>query len=259
MTSSDARELATALSSNEDRLDVIAAIIARCGGPAPEVAEIVGSFDELSAAAPSADPLAIVRYVFGTLGFTGDMGNYYHPDNSLIHRVLGRRVGNPISLAIVATEVSRRVGGRLRVVGFPGHVLVGDSDSPQRWFDPFLGGAMLDLAGCRSLLARMRPGETFDESMVVPSSAAEVAHRVLNNLDVAFRQAGELSRLVAVLELRLGLSESGAGERRQLAHTLIATGRYARAATVLRDLETMDPANQEEYRAIIQRLDANQN
>lgn len=259
MGTADPEDLAQAIADGAGRLDRIAAVIAGCDPAAPSPSEIMGSFDALATGLEGNSPTAVVRHVFDRLGFLGNTSHYYHPSNSLIHHVLKRRIGNPLSLAIVATELSRRVDGTLTVVGFPGHVLIGDDEHPSRWFDPFLGGAPLDLAGCRSLLARMRPGETFHPSMVRPATTVEITQRILNNLDVAFRHVGDVSRLLTVLELRLGLPTSGPGERRQLAHTLIAAGRPFRAVEVLDDLITCDPDNGEDYLRIRRRLQASAN
>lgn len=255
----DPDALAQAITDGAGRLDRIAAVIAGCDPSAPSPSEIMASLDALAVGLDDNSPTSVIRHVFDELGFLGNTTNYYHPSNSLIHQVVKRRIGNPLSLAIVAAELSRRVDGTLSVVGFPGHVLIGDDEHPSRWFDPFLGGAPLDLAGCRSLLARMRPGEAFHPSMVRPATTVEVAQRILNNLDVAYRQAGDVGPLLAVLELRLGLPTSGPGEQRQLAHTLIAAGRPFRAVEVLDELIACDPDNGEDYLLIRQRLLANAN
>ena len=258
MGPSDVEVLAEAI-SNGPGLDRVAAIIAQTDRSAPPVESIINTLDDLIDGIGDKSPAGLLRHVFSTLGFAGNMNRYYQPSNSLFHRVLETRMGNPLSLSVVAVELSRRIGGNMQVVGFPGHVLIGDAEHPTRWFDPFLGGAGMDLAGCRSLLARMRPGDVFRPAMVQPSTRADVAERMLNNLDVAYRQSGEIGRLANVAEFRLALPSAGDGERRQLAHVLIAAGRVFRAAEVLEQLSASDPANGEEYNAIRQRLLAQRN
>lgn len=253
-----AEALTRALVDDDPRLDLIAAAIAGADSSAPSIDELVAELDELASGAPPSAG-GLIRHVFANLGFTGNTSRYYHPSNSLLHKVLHRRIGNPLSLATVAAEISRRAGGTLCVVGFPGHVLIGDDAHPSSWYDPFLGGDPMDLAGCRSLLARMRPGEAFHPAMVRQASKYEVAQRMLNNLDVAWRQTGDISRLVSVMELRLAFPDAGSGERRQLAHTLIAAGRPFRAAQVLEELTAIDPDNGEEYQRIRHRLLAHAN
>ena len=204
MQPGDVDQLRSALTT-DGALDRVSAAIAQVDPNAPPLDDIVAELDRLAAGITDTSPQGLLKYVFGTLSFVGNQQRYYLPANSLIHRVLETRMGNPLSLSIVAVELSRRVGGTMTVIGFPGHVLIGEDDHPSRWFDPFLGGAPMDLAGCRSLLARMRPGEAFHPAMVRPSTGEETAARILNNLDVAYRQSGDLARLADVGEMRLGL------------------------------------------------------
>ena len=46
------------------------------------------------------------EFIFGKLGFTGNMENYYDADNSFLNAVLNRRTGNPVSLCLVYVPVS---------------------------------------------------------------------------------------------------------------------------------------------------------
>src|SRR5438128_9062937 len=63
-------------------------------------------------------------FVFEELGFRGARDDYFSPSNSLLHEVLKRRLGIPLTLAIVMMEVGWRVGIPFEGVGFPGHFLV---------------------------------------------------------------------------------------------------------------------------------------
>ena len=67
---------------------------------------------------------AINRFLFDELGFCGDDRDYYVPRNSYLNDVLDRRMGNPISLAVVQIELARRLGVPLEGISFPGHFLV---------------------------------------------------------------------------------------------------------------------------------------
>ena len=55
---------------------------------------------------------AINRHLFDELGYSGDHDEYYDPRNSYLNQVFERRLGNPISLALVQMEVARRLGIR---------------------------------------------------------------------------------------------------------------------------------------------------
>src|SRR5690606_36673771 len=67
---------------------------------------------------------AINHYLFNELGYSGNHDAYYDPRNSYLNEVLTRRLGNPISLALVQMEVSQRLGLPLEGISFPGHFLV---------------------------------------------------------------------------------------------------------------------------------------
>ena len=76
--------------------------------------------------------------------------------NSYLDDVLDRRLGIPITLSVLMIEVGASAAASpLHGVGMPGHFLVGTGDE---WFDPFHGGARLDLARLRGAVrADQRP------------------------------------------------------------------------------------------------------
>src|SRR5690606_26921017 len=98
---------------------------------------------------------AINRHLFQELGYTGNHDAYYDPRNSYLNKVLERRLGNPISLAMVQMEVARRLGIPLDGVSFPGHFLVRlPVDGGLLVMDPFNGGRPLAVEELRE---RARP------------------------------------------------------------------------------------------------------
>src|SRR5207253_10218550 len=54
--------------------------------------------------------LAMNRYLFEELGFKGNSQDYYDPRNSFLNEVIDRRIGIPITLAVVYIEIGRRIG-----------------------------------------------------------------------------------------------------------------------------------------------------
>lgn len=63
---------------------------------------------------------ALNRYFFRELGFSGNLNDYYDPDNSHLNVVLRRRRGIPISLAVVYLEMAEQLGVPARGVSFRG-------------------------------------------------------------------------------------------------------------------------------------------
>ncbi|WP_219721538.1 transglutaminase-like domain-containing protein, partial [Clostridioides difficile] len=75
----------------------------------------------------------------------GNHDAYYDPRNSYLNEVFERRLGNPISLAMVQMEVARRLDVPLDGVSFPGHFLVRlPIDDGLLVMDPFNRGRPLD-------------------------------------------------------------------------------------------------------------------
>jgi regulator of sirC expression with transglutaminase-like and TPR domain len=144
------------------------------------------------------------RALFGELGFRGNTADYYDPRNSFLREVLDRRVGIPITLAVVTIEVGRRVGVRATGIGFPGHFLVrvheraGDDGEV---IDPFNGGATLREADLVELLRRVvGPEARFEPSLLEPTTNRQILTRMLQNLAGIYGKAGDLFRSLEVLE-----------------------------------------------------------
>lgn len=239
---------------SEDRsnaLDRPLAVIASVDPDQPPTEDqVVEAFDELAADCPDdlAEP-GLLTHLFGAIGFAGNRGDYYDPANSLIHRVLERRRGIPLSLAAVVSEVGRRRGLDLRPVGLPGHVLLGEGPRPERWFDPFAAGGPIGVDTCREMFARLNPGGSFEESMLLPMSPAAVVVRTLNNLRVAYASRGLANRLIPVLDLRANLVTATVADRLELARLLAGLGRVEQAAEEFLRLAEVDGQRAEAHRA----------
>src|SRR6266516_4062001 len=81
-------------------------------------------------------------FMYEDLGFKGDVRGYYSPDNSLLHSVMSRRLGIPLTLSIVFMEIGWRIGVPFEGVGFPGHFLVRRTGEPgDLLLDPYDHGA----------------------------------------------------------------------------------------------------------------------
>ncbi|WP_296251134.1 SirB1 family protein [Pseudomonas sp. UBA4194] len=87
-----------------------------------------------------------------TLGFQQDDLHPLRPQAALLDKVLQRKRGQPLALALVALELARRLGIPLVGVNFPGHFLLRVPGADHQ-LDP-CGGRRLYPADCRELLGR---------------------------------------------------------------------------------------------------------
>lgn len=241
------------------------AVVASVAPDPPSEEEITAAFNELAiglGAGSSSDALGaddVINYTFGKLGFVGNTGKYYSASNSFIHRVLRTQRGIPLTLAAVAAEIGRRVNVELSIVGLPGHVILGDGARPSRWFDPFAGGAELDIDDCRRLFARFHPIESFDLAMLQPIDNTAVTTRMLTNLKLVYRRVGNISQLADVLALSVALPASTVAERYEYVSVLVALGRQDQAAEQRELLITLDPGKAKDHQSAMRRHRASRN
>lgn len=142
------------------------------------LAQLLASVD---AAKPPWDALT-------ALGFRGNADNYEAEDNSAIHRVLVKRTGIPITLAVVLIEVAKARGLKAEGINYPGHFLVRIEDQP---IDPF---ALAPVAQVPDALPQM--------PAVTP---VELGLRMLNNLKFAKVRARVWHEALTLTEYQLAL------------------------------------------------------
>ncbi len=212
-------------------LDEAALLVAARFRPGLDVSAELARLDELAAGchAPTLD--ALVAYLFADLGFAGNRADYYDPRNSFLDQVLARRLGIPISLAVLTMTVGRRLGVPLVGVGMPGHFLLRDQVDHDVFVDPFGGGRLLDARGCAAAFHAVHGAEVrFDPGYLTPVGTQLVVARLLANLRSIYGARGDRASVVAVLELSNCLPTASGEDRGELAAALAATGRFAEAA-----------------------------
>ena len=256
----DTAEFAAVVRTDPVPLDLGCALIASCGRPTTDTASILGALDEVAARCSSDHPGALCAELFGNGTFRGDAVDYYDPRNSLLDEVLGRRVGIPITLSVVAIEVGRRIGVDLVGIGMPGHFLLRAAEDPEQFFDPFHGGIALDPVGCARLFEGMHRGQLrFEPEMLDITPPIVVLARILNNLRGAQVRRGDRGGLVRALALQCALPGAGVAERIELARMLRSVGELLDAAAVYDELAALDPVNEDEHERTALRLRAQLN
>ncbi len=213
---------AVATPAAEMRLDVAAFCLAAHAHPTIDVDEQCARLDRLAVRCPTPTFDGMRAYLFESLGFRGDTRDYGDPENSFLDSVVERRVGIPISLAVVMMEIGRRIGAPVHGVGMPGHFLVMDASRDDVWCDPFHGGALYDLEGCRKLFARVHGNARgFSRAMVAPTDPHVIVARMLANLEGGRLSADPLA-MGWLCDLHMSLPDLPSGQRERLSMTLRA-------------------------------------
>jgi Transglutaminase-like superfamily len=243
----------------EPPLDVAALLIAAHAHPALDLDLWTGRLDDIALGCTEASFDGVRHHLFTVEGFRGNIERYDDPANSLLDVVLERRLGIPISLAVVMLEVARRAGVRAHGVGMPGHFLVGDPDRPGCFCDVFSGGALLGEDECAAIFSRaVGPGHAFEAEMLAPTGSRAIIARMLANLERS-SLAGDPVHATWMATLHFSIAGLPIGERVALARRLGSLGRITVAADeldTLAELVADEPAQRlrEEARALRSRL-----
>lgn len=177
-----------------------------------ELAEIAR--DRLEAAPPDRVVERFNTFLFDELGFAGNTEGYADPRNSYLNDVLDRRLGIPISLSLVYTEIGQRIGLPVVGIGFPGHFLVKWAGAPDLLVDPF-HRAIISREDCEDRLrSNFGPGVRFDESMLAPAKPRELLARWLRNLKQNYLALGDLERALGAVDRILLVTPDDCAELR---------------------------------------------
>src|SRR4051794_40007313 len=202
--------------SGEPPLDAACAFISACADSRVDPSKVVGDLDRLAAGCPEATVASLQHHLFGALGFRGNRDDYYDPTNSLLDKVLDRKVGIPITLSVVLMETGRRVGVPLVGIGAPGHFLVRHAHDTDVFIDAFNGGLIFDRAAAQRLVEQLQPGFSATDALE-PVSNRAILLRMLANLKAIYLQRSDAVALAWVLELRLSLPGASQSEAQELA------------------------------------------
>jgi regulator of sirC expression with transglutaminase-like and TPR domain len=162
-------------------------------------------FEQLSAAESLTDPRAqaerLARVLGGEFRFAGDRETYDDPANADLIRVIERRRGLPVSLAILYVAAARRLGWTANVLDVPGHVLVlvGEEAEPVI-IDPFRGGRPVEPEQLATMVQAMNPQRTAAVSHVAAMPNRAVLVRLLLNQATRAELAGRGRRALTLYQ-----------------------------------------------------------
>lgn len=115
------------------------------------------------------------------LGFQQDDYHPLRPQAALLDKVLQRRRGQPLALALLTLELARGLSIPLEGVNFPGHFLL-RVPGADHLLDP-CGGRRLYPADCRELLGRQfGPQIALSAEHLVTASGQQMLQRLSRNL-----------------------------------------------------------------------------
>lgn len=165
-------------------------------------------------------PLRVIavinHYLYEELGFVGNRQHYYDPQNSHLNQVIDRRLGIPITLALVYLAIAKRIDFPMMGIGMPGHFLIRPVvEEMDVYVDAFNGGEVLFRQDCAALLQKLyQEPVALRSEFLQPISNRQFLARMLANLKgIAINQNNVPSALAAVERILL-LFPNASGELR---------------------------------------------
>jgi len=201
----------------DERLDILRAALtfARIEYPQLDVETYVERVEHLAARVsakvrepgdPAQSIAALNEVLFQEEMFRGNTVDYYGPRNSFLNDVLDRKLGIPITLALLYMEVARRVGFPLFGVGMPGHFLLKHYDVSGRpiLIDAFECGAIVTEEDCQQKLNRIYSGQlVLQQEFLMPVTRRQMLTRMLNNLKTIYLSQRNFRMALQVVDLVL--------------------------------------------------------
>ncbi|BCL37382.1 SirB1 family protein [Nostoc sp. MS1] len=180
---------------------------------------------------------AINQYLYDDLGFAGNQQDYYDPRNSFLNEVIDRRVGIPITLALVYLEIAKRSDFPMEGVGLPGHFLIRPAISDMEIFvDAFNRGEVLFAQDCQDKLNQMfQQSVTLRPEFLATISKRQFLARMLTNLKYIYLRKQDIEKSLSVVERILLLFPEATSELRDRGLLYYQLGYYPQATN---DLET---------------------
>src|SRR5437660_7475125 len=184
---------------------------------------------------PEIEPLALLhatnQVLFAEEQFRGNQDDYENPDNSYLNKVLEKRTGLPITLALLYIEVGKRVGLSIYGIGFPFHFMAGcPGPEGMIYIDAFHEGRLLNQQECKEYIRQMlRQRIKFYLQWFKPVSHKQFLMRLLNNLKRAYLEKEQYEHTLAVCDLLLALTPLAATELRDRGIIHLQLKHYARA------------------------------
>ena len=128
------------------------------------------------------------EHLFENLGFSGDDDDYFNPKNNFLNEVIDKKSGLPITISILYVEIAKFIGLDLKIVGFPGHILVKYNE--EMILDPFYDGHLLDIDDLQEILDTNFDGQLeFRPEFLDEIETEQILVRMTRNLKNSYIQS----------------------------------------------------------------------
>lgn len=148
---------------------------------------------------------ALNKTILDQHGYQGDNLTYDDLQNANLMRVIDRRRGLPVALAILYMHAARAQAWQIEGLNFPGHFLLRLETAGERCiFDPFNGGRQLETAELRLMIKSLIGEEAeLDPAFTASVGSRQVLLRLQNNIKLRLLQQKRAQDALEIIETML--------------------------------------------------------
>jgi len=144
------------------------------------------------------------EHLFENLGFSGDDDDYYNPKNNFLNQVIDKKMGLPITISILYVEIAKFIKLDLKIVGFPGHILVKYNE--EMILDPFYDGRLLDVDDLQDILDVNFGGQLeFKPEFLDEVNTEQILIRLTRNLKNSYLQSFAYEKALRCINMVLAI------------------------------------------------------
>ena len=180
------------------------------------------------------------EYLFDTCQFQGDVEDYYNPKNNFMNYVIDKKIGLPITLSIIYSEIAKYIDLDVRIVGFPSHVVVKYGE--EMIMDPFHGGKLLSIDDLQEILYSSY-GEAikFLPEFLNEISTEQILIRMLRNLKKSYTESFSYKMAIRCNKMILAIMPDSSEEIRDLGIIEKQMSHYEKAEELLNKYLELEP------------------
>lgn len=136
-------------------------------------------------------------------GYIGDDFRYNDLQNADLMRVIDRRLGLPIALAILCVTIGRDLGWPITGINFPAHFVIRlEQGGVREIVDPFQGCIVLKAPDLREILKKtMGPQAELSAAYYEPATNRDTLVRLQNNIKLRQIEAEDYEGALATVDL----------------------------------------------------------
>ncbi len=170
---------------------------------------------ELAPSLTALEKVKILNHIlFDVHKFSGNLRNYYSPQNSYISQVIDRKKGNPISLSIIYSVIAQGLDIPIYGVNLPKNYILAYLDTgepipislqPENhkvlfYINPFNRGAIFSRKEIDEYLKQQRIEPELN--FYYPCSTIDTIYRIVHNLSFVYNQNGNKEKIRKLHELK---------------------------------------------------------